>query len=54
MLTPVKKRKGEPEFLRKMHRAADDLFSKAVSKIRQPIEALFGWIIEKTDIQRAS
>ena len=54
MLTPVKKIKGEPEFLRKMHKAADDLFSKAISKIRQPIEALFGWIIEKTDIQRAS
>jgi len=54
MLTPVKKIKGESEFVRKMHKAADDLFSKAVSKIRQPIEALFGWIIEKTDIQRAS
>ncbi len=54
MLTPVKKIKGEPEFIRKMHKAADDLFSKAVSKIRQPIEALFSWLIEKTDIQRAS
>ena len=54
MLTPVKKIKGEPECIRKMHKAADDLYSKAVSKIRQPIEALFSWIIEKTDIQRAS
>ncbi|NMC39558.1 MAG: transposase, partial [Bacteroidales bacterium] len=26
----------------------------AVSKIRQPIEALFNWLIDKTDIQRAS
>lgn len=54
MLTPVKKIKGEPDFVRKMHKAADELFSKAVSKIRQPIEAFFSWIIEKTDIQRAS
>jgi len=30
------------------------LFSTAVSKVRQPIEALFNWLIEKTDIQRAS
>jgi len=30
------------------------LYSKAVSKIRQPIESLFNWLNEKTDIQRAS
>lgn len=54
MLTPVKKIKGEPEFIRRLHKAADDLYSKAVSKIRQPIEALFSWIIQKTDIQKAS
>jgi hypothetical protein len=35
-------------------KAADDLFSKAVSSVRQPIEAFFNWLIEKTDIQRAS
>lgn len=29
-------------------------FSKTVSKIRQPIESFFNWLIEKTDIQRAS
>jgi len=30
------------------------MYSTAVSKIRQPIEALVNWLIEKTDIQRAS
>jgi hypothetical protein len=35
-------------------KAANDLFSKAVSRIRQPIESFFNWLIEKTDIQRAS
>jgi len=35
-------------------KAANDLFSRAVSKIRQPIESLFNWLIEKTEIQRAS
>tara|TARA_R110002049_G_scaffold122465_2_gene277292 strand:- start:2553 stop:2753 length:201 start_codon:yes stop_codon:yes gene_type:complete len=27
---------------------------EADSKIRQPIEALFSWLIEKSDIQKAS
>jgi len=27
-------------------KAADDLFSTAVSRIRQTIEALFNWLIE--------
>jgi len=54
MLTPVKAVKGMPEVLKKMDRAANDLYSRAVSKIRQPIEALFSWLIEKTDIQKAS
>jgi len=34
-------------------RTADDLFSSAVSKDRQPIEAFFNWLIEKADIQKA-
>jgi len=32
----------------------NDLCSRAVSRIRQPIESLINWIIEKIDIQRAS
>ena len=54
MLTPVKLIKGMPEHIRQIDKAANDLFSTAVSKIRQPIESLFNWLIEKTDIQRAS
>ena len=54
MLTPVKGVKGMPELIQRQNKAADDLFSTAVSKVRQPIESLFNWLIEKTDIQRAS
>lgn len=54
MLTPVKAIKGMSDVLRKFDRAANDLYSRAASKNRQPIEALFSWIIEKSDIQKAS
>lgn len=39
--TPVKQVKGESQLLRDFNKAADDLFSKAVSRIRQSIEELF-------------
>jgi len=54
MLTPVKYPKGTPEVVKKFNRAADDLYSRAVSAIRQPIEGFFNWLIEKSDIQNAS
>jgi hypothetical protein len=54
MLTPVKGVKDQTDCLKFFDRAANDLFSKAVSTIRQPIEAFFNWINEKTNIQRAS
>lgn len=54
MLTPVKGIKGQSESLKMIDKAANDLYSTAVSKVRQPIESLFNWLIEKTDIQRAS
>jgi len=54
MLTPTKLVKGETERIRQFDRAHNDLFSKAVSAIRQPIESAFNWLIEKTGIQRAS
>ncbi len=54
MLTPVKGIKNQAEALKQRDKAANDLFSTAVSKIRQPIESFFNWLIEKTDIQRAS
>lgn len=49
ILSPVKKKKGQ-EFLP----AADKIYSTWVSQIRQPIEAFFNWLIEKTQIQNAS
>ena len=52
--TPVKLVKGESKQTRQFKHAADKLFSTAVSRLRQPIESLFNWLIEKTDIQRAS
>ncbi len=54
MLTPVKAVKGQAEVLKQRDKAANDLFSRAVSKVRQPIEGFFNWLIEKTDFQRAS
>jgi hypothetical protein len=54
MLTPVKGVKNQPENIKAWDKAFNDLFSTAVSTVRQPIESLFNWLIEKTDIQRAS
>lgn len=54
ILTPVKAVKNQAQVLIQCDKAANDLYSRAVSAIRQPIESLFNWIIEKTDIQRAS
>lgn len=42
------------EVVKQRIKAANDLFSTAVSRVRQPIEAMFNWLIQKTDIQRAS
>lgn len=54
LLTPVVYQSDLQRFHRQRDQAADDLYSLMVSSIRQPIESLFNWIIEKTDIQRAS
>lgn len=54
MFTPVKGIKGKPQWEKDFDRTANDLFSRAVSKVRQPIESFFNWLIEKTDFQRAS
>ncbi len=53
LYTPVKAIKGTPVVLKQFSKAADDLYSKAVLSVREPIEALFSWLNEKTDIQRA-
>lgn len=54
MCTPVKSVKAMAERVKQWNKAGDALYSKAVSTIRQPIESLFNWLIEKTDLQRAS
>jgi hypothetical protein len=47
LLTPRKKPKGGDLT------APEKYHNRLVSKFRQPIESLFNWIIEKTNIQRA-
>jgi hypothetical protein len=54
MMIPIKAVKGQSQTIVQIDKAANDLYSTAVSKIRQPVEALFNWLIEKTDIQRTS
>ncbi len=54
MLTSIKAVKGMDDNIKQSIKAADDLYSTAVSRVRQPIEAMFAWLIEKTYIQRAS
>jgi len=49
VFTPVKLKKGQDKMF-----LMDRVYSAAVSKVRQPIESLFNWIQEKTNIQAAS
>lgn len=49
LYTPVKRVKGQ-----EMLDLIDRVKSENVSRIRQPIESIFNWFIEKTDIQNAS
>jgi hypothetical protein len=53
MLTPVKGIKGQTDEIKQRDKAFNDLFSCAVSRVRQPIESFFNWLNEKTKIQRA-
>jgi hypothetical protein len=54
LYTPIKLVKGESELIRQFNKVGDELFSATVSSIRQPIESFFNWLIEKTQIQKAS
>ena len=54
LITPEKNVKGEAERTRQFEKAYRDLMVTAVAKVRQPIEALFSWMNEKTGIQSAS
>lgn len=48
LVTPYKRRRNEPET------AAPALWSRFASAVRQPLESLFGWLIQRTGIQHAS
>lgn len=48
LYTPIKKPKGEELT------ETQKYYNRLVSRIRQPIESFFNWLIDKTDIQRAS
>lgn len=48
LITPIKKPKGGDLTEKEKYT------NRLVSKFRQPIESLFNWIIEKTNIQKAS
>ena len=48
-LTPIKKDQGQEHL-----DAADKLFSRAVSRVRQAVDSLFNWIQEKTGTEWAS
>ena len=54
LYTPIRLVNGDNDYLRQFKHAADKLFSRAVSQIRQPMEAFFNWIIQKTNLQDAS
>ena len=45
--TPRKKPKGAEL------RADEKYYNRLISRLRQPIESFFNWLIDKTDIQRA-
>lgn len=48
LFTPIKKPKKATLTCEQKH------FNKTVSTFRQPVESFFKWLIDKTDIQRAS
>ena len=49
ILTPIKRKKGQKQLP-----FWDRLYSSAVSGVKQAIESFNNWLIEKTNIQRAS
>lgn len=48
LLTPYKRRRNEPET------NVPTLLNRFVSSIRQPLESLFNWLIQRTGLQNAS
>lgn len=53
VLISIKAIKGEETIITQREKAGRELFSTAVSKVRQPIESFFNWLNEKTNTQRA-
>lgn len=53
MFTPIKLVKSESDVIRQREKAFRDLYGKAVSSVRQPVESFFNWLNEKTKIQNA-
>lgn len=54
MLTPIKRGKDESKCITQREQAYRNLYSAAVSRVRQPVESFFNWLNEKTKIQEAS
>ena len=52
LLTLVKAVKGATVEDKQRNKAAEDLFSAAVSSVRESAEAFFSWLIDNTKIQR--
>jgi hypothetical protein len=48
LLTPYKRKRNEPRT------ACPALWSRFVSSVRQPLESLFNWLIQRTELQNAS
>jgi hypothetical protein len=48
LITPYKRKRNEDETV------VPTSLNRFVSRIRQPIESLFGWMIQRTDLQNAS
>jgi hypothetical protein len=47
MMTPIKGVKGQSQEIKNIDKAANDSFSTAVLRVRQPIESFFNWLIQK-------
>jgi hypothetical protein len=54
LLTPMKDKRGWEAMFKQREQAFNDLFNTAVATVRQPIESLFNWINELTQIQNAA
>lgn len=54
ILTLVKDTINQLKSMNQWDKVTNNLYSGAISIVRQPIESLFTWINEKTDIQRIS